>query len=359
MVNKMKIMFYINSLSHGGAERVMCNLANFFASKGHDCTLVTSFKQEWEYECDKKVKRINLFETYLKGVLKRNYRLTKALRKTLKTDKPDVLISFMAEPNFRALFATIGLKTKTVISIRNDPNKEYPNFIFRFLAKHLYKRADGVVFQTEDAKRWFPKSIQKKSTIIFNPVNQVFFETAFDGDRKNIVTTGRLVPQKNHELLIKAFSLIASQIEENLYIYGEGELRTKLEGLVKKLNLEDRVFLPGAVKDVANTIKSAKLFVLSSDYEGMPNALMEALTLGIPCISTDCPCGGSKMLIENGVNGILVSTNCEQELADKMLYILSNYEKAKFMGENSKVRAEEYRNDNICMQWEVFVKKEI
>jgi glycosyltransferase involved in cell wall biosynthesis len=152
-----------------------------------------------------------------------------------------------------------------------------------------------------------------------NPVDEVFFKTKFDGVRRNLVTTGRLAPQKNHKMLIKAFAKIADKINDDLYIYGEGELRAELEQLVLDLNMQNRIFLPGAVKNVADTIKSAKLFILSSDFEGLPNSLMEAMALGIPCISTDCPCGGPKMLLNESY---LCKTNCDATLCDLILKVI-------------------------------------
>ena len=319
----MKILFYINAIHHGGAERVICNLATQFSEHGDDCILTTSFRDNWEYHFGEKVRRIALFESQLNyGFLRRNISLIRRLRKILKIEKPDVVVSFMAEPNFRTLIATRGLNVKTIVSVRNDPNKEYPNFIYRFLAKHLYKKADGIVFQTEDAQKWFPKSIQKKSKIIFNQVDEVFYNTIYNGERHDIVTTGRLVAQKNHKMLIRAFAAIADKISDNLIIYGEGELRGELESLIAELHLENRVFLPGSVKNVADTIKSAKLFVLSSDYEGMPNSLMEAMALGIPCISTDCPCGGPRMLFDDDLKEYLVPLQQKSALSDLMFKVV-------------------------------------
>lgn len=319
----MKILFYINAIHYGGAERVMCNLATQFSEHGHECVLTTSFRDDWEYSFGKEVKRVALFESRLKyGFLKRNIFYVKKLRKILKEEKPDVVVAFMAEPNFRAIMASVGLNNKVVISVRNDPNREYPGRLNRILAKFLFRFADGIVFQTEDAQKWFPKSIQKKSRIIFNQVDEIFYNTTYNGERHDIVTTGRLTAQKNHKMLIRAFAAIADKISDNLIIYGEGELRGELESLIAELHLENRVFLPGSVKNVADTIKSAKLFVLSSDYEGMPNSLMEAMALGIPCISTDCPCGGAKALLNEVEDDCLVAVNNENELSEKMYRIL-------------------------------------
>lgn len=351
-----KILFYINSIHEGGAERVMTNLANTFAKRGHECVMVTSFVDKWEYPLCEEVKRITLFRDELKGKVLKNFKLVKALKKTVKDEAPQVVVSFMAEPNFRMLFACRGLKVKKIISVRNDPNREYPNFIYRFLAKNLYKRADGIVFQTEDAQKWFPEAIRDKSIIIFNQVDEVFYNTVFDGERGNIVTTGRLEKQKNHAMLIRAFASVADKIDDDLYIYGEGSLRAELEKLIEDLGLKDRVFLPGQISSVADKIKSAKTFVLSSDYEGMPNALMEAMALGIPCVSTDCPCGGPRAIIEDGEDGLLVPVGDESALADAMTDLLYNREKAEIMGKKAKIKAGKlFSNETVFKQWEDFL----
>jgi glycosyltransferase involved in cell wall biosynthesis len=340
----MKLMFYINAIHHGGAERVMVNLANHFANIGHDVILVTSFRDSWEYSPSKKVRRVSLFECAVGNFIARNIKLTLALRTLLKKENPESLISFMAEPNFRAVAASFGMQHKKIISVRNDPNKEYPNLVFRTLAKILYRFANHVVFQTEDARKWFPVAIQKKSSIILNPVDEIFYKTKFEGQRRDIVTTGRLVPQKNHKLLICAFAKIADKTEDNLYIYGEGELRSELEQLVSKLKLQNRIFLPGAVKNVADTIKSAKLFVLSSDYEGMPNSLMEAMALGIPCISTDCPCGGPRMLLNKS---FLLATRDETQLENALWRIIDNQN----FKDNYKIKPDCFRLNVTIKDW--------
>ena len=351
----MKILFYINAIHHGGAERVMCNLATRFSEAGNECILLTSFRDTWEYMHGDRVRRLTLFETMPDlNFFSRNFVLVKRLRAVLKQEKPDVLISFMAEPNFRAIVASIGLKNKVIVSVRNDPDREYPGRITRFLAKTLFRFADGIVFQTEDAKEWFPKAIRKKSAIIYNQVDEVFFQTEYTGERHDIVTTGRLTAQKNHELLIRAFAQIADNIPENLIIYGEGELRGKLESLVTQLHMEHRVFLPGSVKDVAGTIKSAKLFVLSSDYEGMPNSLMEAMALGLPCISTDCPCGGPRMLLQSAGEKCLIPVGDLKQLAGKLFCFLTDENRRIHAGNEMKQYAMLFHPLEICKAWDEY-----
>lgn len=353
----MKVMFYINAIHHGGAERVICNLATQFSEHGYDCVLLTSFRDSWEYGHGARVRRKNLFERKLKGnFFVRNFSLTRALRRELKEEKPDVLVSFMAEPNFRAIVASFGLKNKVVVSVRNDPNREYGTFITKILAKILFRFADGVVFQTGDAKKWFPKSIQKKSKIIFNQVDEVFYNTKYEGERHDVVTTGRLVSQKNHKLLIRAFAAIADKVPDNLFIYGEGELRPELEALIAELHMQDRIFLPGGIKNVADTIKSAKLFVLSSDYEGMPNSLMEAMALGLPCISTDCPCGGPKSLIIDKLNGRLIPVGNMKLLSDVLNELLNKKGIAENLGKEAQKFAHIFHPMKVYEDWQVYIE---
>ncbi len=349
----MKILFYINSTHEdGGAERVITNLASYF-SQNHETVLVTSFPSEWEYPVSNQVKRVNLFPERLNGKLNRNFKLIRELRKCIKDYLPDVVVSFMGEPNFRSCIAKIGLRTKLIVSVRNDPITEYPGLLGKVTAKLLMPLfADGCVFQTEDAKKWFPNRLQMKSKIIFNSVNSGFFECKYSGVRKNIVACGRLTEQKNHRLLIESFNIIKDQIDDNLLIYGEGHLREDLEKLIEELHLESRVFLKGKTDNVIESIKDARLFVLSSNYEGMPNALMEAMTLGIPCISTDCPCGGPRMIINNGVNGFLVPVKDGVALSNTIIHALNEADLESLSINSVNTSKEMFDSARINKEWE-------
>lgn len=352
-----RILFYINTLQRGGAERVMTNLANQFSLHGYDVLLVTSFGEENEYPVEPSVQRENLFPAHIDGgFFKRNYVLTIALRRKIKEFQPDLVVSFMREPNFRAVLANAFLKSKCVVSVRNDPNREYTGVVNRILAKLLFSFCNGIVFQTEDAKQWFPKRIQKKSSIILNQVDDGFFEARHQGERHHIVTAGRLQPQKNHALLIRAFAELAANTEDQLIIYGEGELRPQLEALIDALKLRGRVLLPGATAHVIDAIKSAKIFVLSSDYEGMPNALMEAMALCLTCISTDCPCGGPRTLLRDGENGFLVPVGDQTALREQMDSLLKMDEKAlEQIGQAARETAADFRGDIIYQTWEHYL----
>lgn len=354
---KLKICFYINNLGKGGAERVITELAHQFNKKLYDVVVVTSFRDRNEYILDPAVKRICLEETQDFGNrIARNVKLIRKLRHTIKTEKPDVVISFMQEPNFRAIIATAGLKTKRIISVRNDPEKEYFGKLGRFVGKVVLPFADGCVFQTEEAKKWFPKRLQTKSTIIFNEVKEQFFKTEYSPG-KRIITVGRLNKQKNHELLIDAFSKIANEVlDRNVYIYGEGPLRDKLQEKIDSFGLSNRIFLMGTTNNVAEVLSTSEVFVLCSDYEGMPNALLEALAVGVPSISTDCPCGGPRMIIQNKSNGLLVKVGDADSLADALRSLINDNDFKTVISKNARETATKYKPQTIFAEWEDYIR---
>lgn len=351
----MKLLFYINTLSHGGAERVISNLATEMAVRGHDCTVVTSFPCEWEYSVGLKVKRINLYPNKLEGnKLVRNIKLIHRLRRFIHSAQPDLLVTFMGEPNSRAIPVTVGTKTKVIMSVRNDPKREYCGRLNTWIAKYIMPFADGMVFQTEDAKQWFPEKIRNKSVVIFNPVDKLFFDIKRSECPHDIIATGRLTEQKNHSLLIRAFAQIADQISDNLYIYGSGD-SSQLEELVKTLGIENRVFLPGVSKNIPEILSKAKLYVLSSDFEGMPNALMEAMAVGVPCISTNCPCGGPKSLFTKDMYHYLTPVGDIDAMSCRILELIQNSFQREAHGKACKEAAKAFAPDSVNDQWEKYL----
>lgn len=355
------LLFYINTINGGGAERVILQLAHHFADEGYRSVLVTSFFDEVkEYEVPDNVTRISIEQEEIKqSRLKRNISRIRALRRIVKKEKPVAVISFMAEPNFRALIATIGLKTKRIISVRNDPNREYSGRVGRFVGKYILPKAEGCVFQTDEAKAWFPEKLQKKSKVILNDVKEEFFDIQRKQTR-NVISVGRLSKQKNHALLVDAFAEISDKYrDQNLLLYGAGTLEEELRRQIEKLGLQGRVVLKGPTNDVAEALGKAGVFVLSSDYEGMPNCLMEALAAGVPCVSTDCPCGGPKMLIKDGENGLLVPIKDKESLVKAIDKLLSDQKYAEKIGQNAKEMAALFHPDIIFAQWKAYVEEVI
>ncbi len=359
MENKT-LMFYINAIHDGGAERVMLQLARRFAQAGWRSVLVTSFVDSWEYPVPEGVERISMEQEQIEqSRLKRNLSRIKALRRLIKEYRPRALISFMAEPNFRSLLASAFLPVKTIVSVRNDPEREYAGRLGRLVGKFLLPLADGCVFQTEQARAWFPQRLQKKSRVIMNQVDEAFFARSETKPEGYVMTAGRLTAQKNQAMLIRVFASVAGEVEQELRIYGEGELRGELEELIAYLKMEKRIKLMGASDNMPQVLGRAGLFVLPSDYEGMPNALLEAMASGLCCIATACPCGGPEAVIEDGAGGRLIPVGDEEALREAMLELLRDEDKRRSMGERARSRAEDFRPQAIFEQWRQYLESVI
>lgn len=349
----MKIMFCVGNMGKGGAERVIANLSNDLIKK-HDITIVTTSSNKSLYELDSKVNVVAVDNDNKKGnVIFRTIKRIKRMKEIDRTFAADLIFGFLPEPSCRVLIANFFNKKKIIISVRNDPKQEYNTFLKRLLMKILFKRANGFVFQTEDAKKFFSQKIQNRSAVIPNSLNPSFMVKPYLGERdKRIVNVGRLEKQKNQRVLIDAFYEFQKQFNDyELHIYGVGSLEEELKQYVETLHLSDKILFRGNVDNIKDEIYTAKMFVLSSDYEGMPNALIESLAMGIPSISTDCPCGGPRYLIEDNVNGVLTPVNDVQTLTKKMIDLAKNSNKCLKMSKNSKIIQDKLNPVKINQQW--------
>ena len=356
----MKIMFYIGNLRKGGAERVVSILANEF-SKIHEVAIMTTFDDNVEYDINQKIKLLPLDDGKKRNIVFRNIFYLNHIKKQVNLFEPDIILTFLLEPSYRMLFLKKAIKKPIIVSDRNDPKIEYNNIVNKTLMKLLYRRADGFVFQTKEAQDYFSDKIKSLSTIIFNPVDDAFFETKYEyTNSKEIVNVGRLTKQKNQMLLIKSFERVLKKYPEfKLNIYGDGTLKNELNDYIKNNNLSENVKLFGSVDNINNILKDKYAFVLSSEYEGMPNALMEALTIGLPCISTDCPCGGSRELIDNNKNGILVDNNNEKELSDAIIELIGDRKKCEKLSEEAKKSMKQFSVERISKKWLEYIKEVI
>lgn len=359
----MNIICYINKLNDGGAERAMSVVANGLAQLGHRVSMVTDYSAETEYPLNASVERLVLDGEFTgvtsKGRAQRTLRRISNLRNICKAQEADVVLSFMRESNFRAILATCFLKTKNLISVRIDPKIGYRNKVVAMLAKLLYPMANGCVFQTQEAQAWFSNKIQRKSRVIFNPVSEAFYSVqGTPGRDKRVVSCGRLSKQKRFDLLIDAFDKVADDFPEyTLEVYGVGELQERLQAQIEELRRTDRIRLMGRCEDVPNAIKDASLFVLSSDFEGLPNALMEAMALGLPVISTDCGGGGARALIDNGVDGQIVPCGDADALASAIGASLNAPVEMARRGENARRKGQTFATEYVVADWEAYIRQ--
>ncbi len=363
MSNK-KIIFYFSSLAKGGSQRVIINLTESLLTKGYRVTVVTTSVADNEYELPKGAERIlsdiqgeEISSNRIKNLKNRFCKL----RNIWKEEKPDIIVSFIGKNNFMAILTSWGLKIPVVVSVRAEPKIEYYNKWMRFLAKHFLCKADGIVLQTEDSKAFFPKKALKKSVVLPNPINPAFVEGLYDGEReKKIVMVGSVYGLKNQKLVVDAFAPLATKYPRyRVEIWGDGEDYHSLKDYVSSLHLEKQILMPGSTKEVRQKIENASLYILSSNAEGMPNSLMEAMALGLPCISTDCPCGGPKALIQNGINGILTPVKDIEAMTKAIDRMLGEPEFAEELGRNALKIRETLSPENVNNQWESYLLSKI
>lgn len=331
------VLFVVNSLGSGGAERVVSLLASELSRRSIRVSVVLRSNAGREikqriapevavfdladeasdlYRQAPRLLKTPWYWSLLLAVAPGKVRALVAsmaaqsrLGSVIRHLNPDVAVAFMVSSNIKTTAALAGSTIPVVISERSDPRRYDDSPLRRWYRDRLYAKADGLVFQTRDAMEYFSRTIQARSAIIPNPLDLspglVRRQRTASGRR--VVSVGRLVSSKRFDQLIRAVaSLRAKGLSVSLEIYGEGPDGEALSALSRELLVENQVSFMGFRKDVLADILEADVFVLCSEYEGMPNALLEALGLGIPSVATDCPVGGPRSLIQNGVNGLLI-----------------------------------------------------
>lgn len=349
----MRCLFVAAGMLYGGAERVTSILVNEWAKSGCNTKiLVTRTEGISKYPLSQNVEVVSCYADVNKAKVGQ-YAIIKTIRTICKEWKPDVVISFYNDLCALAAIALLGLNIPLIYSERNDPNRTNQRKMDRVYRKIVENRANKIVFQTKGAQECYSPKVQRKSAVILNPLDITGFPSRdFSHEKKEIVSVGRLEPQKNQKLLLDAFSMIADELPDySLVIYGEGSLRKELETYIESKGLTNRISLPGAKSGIQNYIKDASLFVLSSDYEGIPNALIEAMAIGLPCVSTDCSPGGARELIRTEVNGIIVPCDNKELLTSAMREIIENKKKAQRMGKQAELIRERVDKITISREW--------
>ena len=350
-----KIYVCCHSLGRGGAERVLSILSNVFIKHYKEVVYICWFSNKTvAYNINPKVKIIWIEkEIQSRQLLKKIF----WFRCFVKQNCPSILLSFLTPINMIVLTSLLGMNKNIVVSERNDPHLYFRKYRFESLLcvfrNFLYHKSKGIIVQSQSIKDYYKGLLKNKCSIIYNPINmdKTMVGAALDKEKENrIVTVGRLEPQKNHKLLIEAFSLFCkTHINFRLEIYGEGSCRKELEEYILSLGLKEKVLLHGVADDIFHCITSAKVFVLSSIYEGMSNALIEAMSLGLPCISTKV--SGAVDLIENGVNGILIDCGDVTQLVGALNKICTNEEYANMLGNNAVSVYNTLNVDVISNKW--------
>ncbi len=361
------IAFHLNCLTHGGTERVVSNLANSFAASGYMVYVVTEWQAQEEFPLDDRVQRIHVGlreEDEHKGRITRYFLRIRYLKKFLKEYHPDILVSFMKRANFRALMATRREPIPVVVSIRNDPEKLYRSFFDRTLTHLLFPRAAGAVCQTRRQREYFGRFLPENTRVILNPINEKYLDLPIPEKREPaVVHAARLVAFKDQATLIKAFIRVHERhpgLELRMYGPDSGDGTKELcESLIRENNAQDWIHLLGDCDELERVLPVGLCFVSSSIYEGLPNSVLEALAMGLPVVSTDCPCGGPAEVIRNGENGLLVPVGDVTAIADAITRLVEDREFAERLGAEARKIAETANTAAISAQWREYLEQVI
>lgn len=345
----MRILIVIRKLNGGGAERAASVLLNALAKMdGVNVAALVYNISSLDYYLSPNVlllRPLGKYDESLGTSFSRKLKRIAGINKACVSFKPDVIIPFLNDALIESFFCSGKYGIPIIATVRNKP--KYYNFLEKELVRSIFTRVHGVCFQSEAQKEWFKNWKIKKSFILVNPVDESFFHKNKISERiSTIINVGRYVEQKNQLMLIDVMADIHKLYPEMvLEIYGEGPLNDELENRIHELGASDYVRLCGIVSHLEKIYVNRNcMFVLNSLYEGMPNALAEAMAAGIPCISADCPTGPRELLGDG--RGILVGVNDKKELLEAIVSLVENTELARDYGE----KAYEYAVNNLTAE---------
>ena len=356
-VAEPRILFVLSSLAGGGAERVASVLLNTWAEQGEDVGLLTlSTRRSDHYRLHEKVSRTRLDMIYPSSNVLRaiaaNWRRVRELRLEIRAYRPDAVVVFIETINVLVLAALIGTGIRVVVSERIDPRHYRIGWLRRIGRRLMYPLACALVVQTSSVANWARRVVSKKRVhIIPNPIADLPDVDPETTRQKTIVAVGRLAPQKGFDVLLQAFAMSGARSKGwRLAILGEGDARRALEKLVVDLGIDGDVFLPGLVEEPWGWLEHAGIFVLSSRFEGFPNALLEAMGMGCAVVSTDCPSGPGD-IVTHEHNGLLVPVADIPELARAIDRLADDSQLRERLGEQAIAVRREYQATIIARQW--------
>lgn len=354
-----RVIFTTITMGGGGSERAISILANQLADKGVPVDILMLAGNDLAYTLNENINLVQVGNSSNGSIKERIRRITN-MRRFFKQNKKANIIAMGTVASIFTLLADLGLPNNVIISERNNPNrmngKPYSKKM-KAVRDFLYSRADACAFQTYDAKDYFPKLKDSKKFVIPNSISPDL-PPAYQGERiKEIVTAGRLIPEKNQKLLLEAFAEFSKTHDAyQLKLFGNGPLEQELKKLTAQLHIQDKVAFIPFTATLHDEIKKSAMYVSSSDGEGISNAILEALGLGIPVIATDCPIGGSKMCIEDGKSGILVPVRDKEAMVHAMARIADDDDFAKTLSDNARLVRETFSQENIYKMWEELLK---
>ncbi len=345
-----KILFVVSQLKVGGAAKMIKYVANLCSHHFGSVTLATYYDDYTPDDVDRTIKRINLDVKAGKLPFWRITALNR-LKKEIKYGDYDIVCSFLPDISTMSRIVSFGSDAVVVSAERGDPY-QFSAF-WRRLVNWTYKKSDYCVFQLEKARDFFGKEVSDHSFVIPNPyvpINNV--EPYFGIRKKTIVSAGRFAPQKRFDILIEAFAMVHKlHTDYKLVLYGGGDCLAEYRGLAKQLGIEDSVEYPGYVRNIPSAVCEDGVFVLSSDYEGIPNSLIEAMSVGLPVVATDCTPGGPAFLTNNGERGLLVPVHDVDAMANAILKLIEDEELSNTLSKRASEIVKQLHIDVINNMW--------
>ena len=351
----MRIVFVVTKVGRGGAQRVSTVLAGYLKELGHEVSILC-YEPNGSYPVRDGIRIEQLPNS--KYVLIKHIRRIRAFFSFCRNNQIDLIIALFRGYDYTWLYRR-SARVKLILSQRNDPKAEYNGHPIPWLESRLFfSGADRVVFQTEEEMEYFGPRIRGKGEVIANPIMEELPEPWEGPRKKEIVNFCRLSPQKNLKLLIDAFKEVSAlEPEYCLKIYGNGGQKEEPTEYIRIKGLKGRVEILPFSASIHRKIREAAMFVSSSDFEGISNSMLEAMALGLPCICTDCPAGGARMIIRNGENGILTPVGQTEPLKEAMLSLIRNPDLANRLGMEARKVRETYSSGRICRQWYEMIQR--
>ena len=357
----MNVVFVTSSIGYGGAEKIMSFVADFLSKNGHSVVIlnlnaVPVYVNEYTQSFNENIKVISLEKCNRN---KHRFRIQNIIS-VVKEYKADIMVAFTMFPNFYAEIVALLTGIPAIMSERGNPYITFSKSLKDRIIYNIINQSKGGVFQTKEASLFYGKRLRKRSIVIPNPIslkNTTIPIIAMQDRRKTVVSVGRFQNvQKRYDVMLKAFQRFSQRYPDyTLKLYGSGEDEVLIRNWINELNISDKVELPGAIKNPIEHIYKDGIFVITSDYEGIPNALLEAMAVGLPVVATDCSPGGARLLIQDGENGQIVPTGNYEAVTTALSRYADDMEFAGYCGNNARKVLQTFAPSVIGEQWEAYI----
>ncbi|MEO8933904.1 MAG: glycosyltransferase family 4 protein [Xanthomarina sp.] len=358
---KKSIAFVLPNLNAGGAQRVVSTLSNLLIKEFH-VSVIILYKNDLFYNLDPKVKLEFCSSTYQANPnifqsVTTHFILIKNLIKILRSHKTDLIIGFLPVTNIYAILASKFLRIPSIISERANPEYSILSPFWSYIRKRGYPLSNCLVVQTQATKSYFKSYVKSNIEVINNPINlNLLLKKDFSIKKEDIIlNVGRLAEPKNQDLLIRAFSNI-NHMGWKLILVGDGVNYDPFKNLINSLEMQEHIVLAGNSTDVASYYNKSKIFAFTSKYEGFPNVILEAMSYGLACISTNCPHGPSE-IIKNNKNGLLIPVSDQHALETALTELIEKKDFREKLGKNALESTLAYQPSNIALKWSVLINK--